>query len=58
MRAEGTVPHPGGNIDVRLTRTGAAGLRAEVTLPAGVTGAFEWGGKRVPLHAGRQSLDL
>jgi alpha-L-rhamnosidase len=58
MRAEGTVPHPGGNIDVRLTRTGAAGLRAEVTLPAGVTGTFEWGGKRVPLHAGRQSLDL
>jgi alpha-L-rhamnosidase len=54
--ASGRVPHPRGDIDVALTRVGAAGLTAEVTLPAGVTGQFEWHGRRVPLHAGQQSL--
>lgn len=57
-RAEGRVPHPLGDIDVRLARTGAAGLRAEVTLPPGLAGEFVWGGRRVPLHAGRQALTL
>lgn len=57
-RAEGTVPHPAGNIAVRLTRTGASGLRAEVTLPPRVTGVFEWNGRRVPLHAGSQAITL
>ena len=55
-RAEGRVPHPAGDIDVRLTRSGVAGLRAEVTLPPGLTGAFLWRGRRVALHPGRQLL--
>ncbi len=55
-RAEGTVPHPAGDLSVRLERRGAAGLRAEVTLPPGVTGTFEWHGARRALHAGTQSL--
>src|SRR5205823_7086189 len=55
-RAEGRVPHPAGDVDVALTRVGARGLRAAVTLPAGVTGTFEWNGRRLPLHAGRQEL--
>jgi len=54
--ASGRVPHPRGDIDVALTRVGAAGLSAEVTLPAGVSGRFEWHGRTVPLHAGRQSV--
>jgi alpha-L-rhamnosidase len=56
--ASGRVPHPRGDIDVALTRNGASGIDAEITLPAGVSGAFEWRGRRVPLHAGRQSVRL
>ncbi len=56
--ASGRVPHPRGDIDVALTRAGASGISAEITLPQGVSGAFEWRGRRVPLHAGRQSVHL
>jgi alpha-L-rhamnosidase len=56
--AEGRVPHPLGAIDVRLTRTGARGLRAEVILPPGLQGELVWNGRRVPLHPGRQDLRL
>jgi len=56
--ASGRIPHPRGDIDVALTRSGASGIDAEITLPAGVSGAFEWRGRRVPLHAGRQSVRL
>ena len=55
-RADGRVPHPAGDIEVSLTRRGAAGLDAIVTLPAGLTGELVWGNRRVTLHAGRQSL--
>ena len=54
----GGFPHPRGDIDVALTRTGDTGISAEITLPAGLSGAFEWRGRRVPLHAGRQSVRL
>ena len=57
-RVEGRVPHPAGDIDVRLQREGARGLSGEVTLPRGVTGSFEWQGRRSPLRAGRQDLRL
>lgn len=57
-RAEGRVPHPRGDIDVRLTRSGARGVHAVVTLPAGTNGTFEWQGRRMPLRAGRQELRL
>ncbi len=55
-RAEGRVPHPAGDIEVRLTARGERGLQAEVTLPPGLTGEFVWGARRVPLHPGRQTL--
>jgi hypothetical protein len=55
--AEGTVPHPKGDIAVRLTRRGA-GLIAEVTLPAGVSGEFVWEGHHVGLHGGTQRLSF
>ena len=54
--AEGRIPHPLGDIDVALDRVGANGLRSVVTLPAGLTGTFEWAGKRIPLRPGRQEL--
>jgi hypothetical protein len=56
--ASGRVPHPRGDIDVTLTRTGDTGISGEITLPAGVTGAFEWRGRRVSLRAGHQSVRL
>ncbi|CAN5143168.1 hypothetical protein BH09GEM1_BH09GEM1_19960 [soil metagenome] len=54
--ASGRVPHPRGDIDVALTREGARGLRAVVTLPPGLTGRFEWKGRAVPLKAGHQEI--
>jgi alpha-L-rhamnosidase len=55
-RAEGVVPHPLGDIEVRLERTADDALRAEVTLPPGLAGVFEWEGREVPLHPGRQEI--
>jgi len=56
--AEGRVPHPNGDIAVRLTRNGSSGVHALVTLPPGLTGELVWGGRRMRLHAGRQELDV
>ena len=56
--AEGRVAHARGDIDVKLTRVGATGIRATVILPAGVTGAFQWKGKRVVLKSGTQEITL
>jgi len=57
-RAEGRVPHPRGDVDVSLTRAGARGLRAVITLPTGVGGTLLWRGRRTALHGGRQELTL
>jgi hypothetical protein len=58
QRAEGRVPHPLGAIEVRLTRTEGAGLRAEITLPRGLEGVLEWRGKETALRPGGQVLSL
>ena len=58
QRAEGRVPHPLGPIVLRLARTGSGGLRAEVTLPEGLAGVLEWGGKEAALRPGRQELSF
>ncbi len=57
-RAEGRVPHPYGNIDVELIRTGEDGLTATVTLPPGLTGVFEWRGEQRQLVGGRQTVEF
>jgi hypothetical protein len=54
--AEGRVPHPLGDIEVQLVRAGTRGLRADVTLPRGLSGVFEWRGRRRPLRAGHQVI--
>ena len=56
QRAEGRIPHPLGDIEVRLVRSGAHGVEGEVALPEGLTGAFEWEGTVQPLRAGRQTV--
>jgi hypothetical protein len=55
-RAEGRVPHPSGDIDVRFQREGQRGLRAEITLPRGLLGELEWQGQRRRLREGRQVI--
>ena len=57
-RAEGRIPHPRGDIEVRLTRSGEAGVRGEVVLPPGLSGSFEWAGRRLALRPGRQEVTL
>jgi hypothetical protein len=34
------------------------GLHAEITLPPGFSGSFEWQGKLHPLHGGTTNLEL
>ena len=55
-RAEGRVPHPLGDIGVQLVRENATGLRADITLPRGLSGILEWHGQRRQLRDGRQII--
>ncbi len=57
-RAEGRVPHPLGDIDVSLVRDGERGLRAEISLPPGLTGELVWRGQRRALHSGPQTIRI
>ena len=50
-RVSGAIPHPKGEISVKLERTGIR-LRADITLPAGVSGEFSWKGTERPLVPG------
>ncbi|HWR53341.1 MAG TPA: family 78 glycoside hydrolase catalytic domain [Bryobacteraceae bacterium] len=54
-KVEGSIPHPQGEIAVRLARKGA-GVEASVTLPASVTGEFIWDGQKRTLNPGRNVL--
>ncbi len=55
---EGKMPHPLGQISVRLERNGKTGIKANITLPPGLTGKFVWNGKSVDLKPGPQSVAL
>jgi hypothetical protein len=55
---EGKVPHPLGNITVRLERTGKTGIKASVTLPKGLKGKFIWNGKTINLKSGSQMVNM
>ncbi len=50
------MPHPQGAVEVKLTH--ARKLTAEVELPPGVTGEFDWAGARHALHGGRNHLEI
>jgi alpha-L-rhamnosidase len=49
------MPHPKGEIDVMLVKS-AGKLTADVELPAGITGEFDWGGAKKALAAGKNHL--
>ena len=53
--ANGKVPHPAGEIEVKLKREGKL-LLAEITLPAGIHGVFKYSGKETALHPGKAAL--
>lgn len=55
---KGIMPHPEGNISVYLKRIGKNGIKAVITLPAGIPGTFSWNGHTVALHGGKQSIVL
>ena len=55
-RASGAIPHPAGEISVSLRLESDGKLSAEVTLPEGVTGQFDWRGWRRPLPSGRSAF--
>ena len=54
--AEGRMPHPDGEVAVRLDRKPGGGLGASVTLPSGVMGVFAWNGEERQLAPGQQDL--
>lgn len=51
QRLEAGMPTPRGMVQVRFTNE-----EAEVTLPAGMDGELDWGGKVVALHPGNQTV--
>ena len=52
------MPHPKGEIDVRLVKSGAQLTAGAVELPAGITGEFEWAGAKKALAAGKKSVSV
>jgi hypothetical protein len=57
-QVSGSVPHPNGTIQVRLSRRGAGGIHAEIELPVGTPGTFGWAGRTKELSAGRNVVDF
>jgi alpha-L-rhamnosidase len=57
-RAGGRIPHPLGDIEVKIARTGEHSAQVAVTLPPGLTGVFDWSGREVRLRAGAQEFDV
>jgi hypothetical protein len=56
-RVAGSIPHPKGEISVRLERAGN-GMRVEIALPAGVEGDFSWRGIDRRLAPGRSAFTV
>ncbi|MEZ0607629.1 alpha-L-rhamnosidase C-terminal domain-containing protein [Fibrella sp. WM1] len=56
--AEGTLPHPSGDISVRFEKTPTGTLRGNVTLPPGLRGTLRWQGRSLNLVPGKQEVSL
>jgi hypothetical protein len=52
------MPHPRGEIEVRLVRGASGKLAADIGLPAGVDGEFQWGGEKRTLDPGKNHLEI
>lgn len=55
--AEGTLPHPAGDLHVHLQQE-AGRLKAEVALPSAVSGVFVWGGYQRELVPGGNAFEM
>jgi alpha-L-rhamnosidase len=55
---EGKMPHPLGEIQVRLERKGKKGVEGNITLPQGLKGKFIWNGKSINLKSGSQTVKM
>ena len=56
QQADGTMPHPLGDISVSLQRIDGNGIKASITLPDGLAGVFHWQGEAIQLHSGKQEI--
>jgi len=56
--AEGKIPHPQGDIEVKIKRLPQNKLAAEIILPGTLTGEFIFKGQKVKLKSGYQKLVL
>ncbi|WP_310587610.1 alpha-L-rhamnosidase C-terminal domain-containing protein [Fibrella rubiginis] len=56
--ADGTMPHPNGDISVHFEKAPGGTLRGTVTLPPGLGGTLRWQGRSKALVAGRQEVSL
>jgi alpha-L-rhamnosidase len=54
---EASMPHPAGEVRTSFHRQGD-GIRAQIELPASVSGTLVWKGKVRELHGGKQELKL
>jgi len=55
---EGKMPHPLGEIKVRLERSGKTGIKGSITLPEGLKGKILWNGKSITLKSGFQMINM
>lgn len=55
---DASMPHPNGEIKVKLERVGEKGIKAEISLPDQVSGEFKWNGKVNSLRGGKQTLKV
>jgi len=55
---EGKMPHPAGDVTVRLQRKENGGIKGEITLPEKLTGTFVWRGKIVHLKPGSRAIEF
>jgi hypothetical protein len=57
-KVSGTLPHPQGEIEVKLGRGAGGSLKAEISLPSGSDGVFAWKGVERPLTSGKNILNF
>jgi len=52
------MPHPKGDIILKLKRIKKAGIEGIIILPDGLNGKFRWNSKEINLNSGRQNVKL
>ncbi|WPP53256.1 family 78 glycoside hydrolase catalytic domain [Catalinimonas niigatensis] len=58
QEVSGSIPHPLGQLEVKLKRKGKVGIQGSVSLPEGASGTFVWKGKTIPLKGGKQEVNI